>query len=530
MASCGSSDAFSDLLVGCGQVFSDPRCPGVMSGTHCGELPRRPPRRVACTEPMPHDDLAYTIRRSPRARRIRVKVDPHDGIEVVIPQRATKREAQAAVARAPALDRPASLAEAERRGAALASPPGTVPVPRRPPRASAPRAGRTRAHRKGRRAPPAGRSNAGDAPRALVPHRGPAGRSSRGSTHATRRARPPAHDARHPQPAHPLGQLLVHRRDELQLAPHARPRAGARLRRLARGVPPRRHGPLAAVLGARRAPRPRLPRAAALAAPERRRARPPAPRHDAARSASSATSSTSSSASSTACPQRGRDRPRRATVHRGRGGGGAVAAVQLRKLAGAAAFFTALGNDDIADAVAAPTSSATASPSTPPAATAPTAAASPTSTHDRRAHDHDHRRAHRADAATTRCPGTTSAAYDAVYLTAGDAAAVRQARRAEGPRRDRPRVRRSAREPGSSSTRSSRAPPTPSEQHDLGRSSAPRPARSSSPRASAAARYTTRRRRDRPLGGHRRRPARPSTPTAAATRSPPASRSASAAG
>ena len=43
---------------------------------------------------MPHDDLVYTIRRSPRARRIRVKVDPYDGVEVVIPQRATKREAR----------------------------------------------------------------------------------------------------------------------------------------------------------------------------------------------------------------------------------------------------------------------------------------------------------------------------------------------------------------------------------------------------------------------------------------------------
>jgi predicted metal-dependent hydrolase len=73
-----------------------------------------------------HDELQYTIRRSPRARRIRVKVDPHDGVEVVIPQRATKREAQAAIAELrPWIDR--RLAEVEQARARLASPPGTVP-------------------------------------------------------------------------------------------------------------------------------------------------------------------------------------------------------------------------------------------------------------------------------------------------------------------------------------------------------------------------------------------------------------------
>ena len=71
-------------------------------------------------------DLDYTIRRSPRARRIRVKVDPHDGVEVVIPQRATHKEAQAAVAELrPWIDR--RLHEANQARARLASPPGTVP-------------------------------------------------------------------------------------------------------------------------------------------------------------------------------------------------------------------------------------------------------------------------------------------------------------------------------------------------------------------------------------------------------------------
>jgi predicted metal-dependent hydrolase len=72
------------------------------------------------------EDLDYTIRRSPRARRIRVKVDPYDGVEVVIPQRATTREAQAAVVELrPWIDRRLEDAHAAR--ARVASPPGTVP-------------------------------------------------------------------------------------------------------------------------------------------------------------------------------------------------------------------------------------------------------------------------------------------------------------------------------------------------------------------------------------------------------------------
>jgi predicted metal-dependent hydrolase len=72
------------------------------------------------------DDLEYTIRRSPRARRIRVKVDPHEGVEVVIPQRATKRDAKDAIEELrPWIDR--RLAEAEAAKQRLHAPPGTVP-------------------------------------------------------------------------------------------------------------------------------------------------------------------------------------------------------------------------------------------------------------------------------------------------------------------------------------------------------------------------------------------------------------------
>jgi predicted metal-dependent hydrolase len=42
-------------------------------------------------------EIAYTVRRSERARRIRVTVDPTRGVEVVLPRRAAEREAAAAI-------------------------------------------------------------------------------------------------------------------------------------------------------------------------------------------------------------------------------------------------------------------------------------------------------------------------------------------------------------------------------------------------------------------------------------------------
>ena len=43
------------------------------------------------------EDIPYSIRRSDRARRIRVNVDAVRGVELVLPRRATEREAQAAI-------------------------------------------------------------------------------------------------------------------------------------------------------------------------------------------------------------------------------------------------------------------------------------------------------------------------------------------------------------------------------------------------------------------------------------------------
>jgi predicted metal-dependent hydrolase len=91
--------------------------------------------------------IPYTIRRSPRAKRVRVTVHPDRTVEVVLPRRASERDAARAVEelrpwierRLGGLDRAAD----ERRRA-----PGTVPylgVDLR----LVPEAGRTRVHRRG---------------------------------------------------------------------------------------------------------------------------------------------------------------------------------------------------------------------------------------------------------------------------------------------------------------------------------------------------------------------------------------------
>jgi hypothetical protein len=90
--------------------------------------------------------VQYTIRRSDRARRVRVVVEPTGAVEVVLPRRAAQREAAAAVAELrPWIER--RLAEAETVRSAVAGRDGLpylgeVLRARREP-------GRTRAHRRG---------------------------------------------------------------------------------------------------------------------------------------------------------------------------------------------------------------------------------------------------------------------------------------------------------------------------------------------------------------------------------------------
>jgi predicted metal-dependent hydrolase len=91
----------------------------------------------------------YTVRRSDRARRVRVRVDPRDGaVEVVLPRRAAAREAAGAVRelRGWIARRRAEVARAQAHVASRA--PGTVPYLGAT-LTLAPQAGRTRVTRLG---------------------------------------------------------------------------------------------------------------------------------------------------------------------------------------------------------------------------------------------------------------------------------------------------------------------------------------------------------------------------------------------
>jgi predicted metal-dependent hydrolase len=94
-------------------------------------------------------DIPYTIRRSTRARRVRVNVHAHTGVEVVLPTRVPERAAAAAVSELrPWIER--RLDDAQEVLARIAARAGTVPYLG----ASlelVPETGRTRAHRSGER-------------------------------------------------------------------------------------------------------------------------------------------------------------------------------------------------------------------------------------------------------------------------------------------------------------------------------------------------------------------------------------------
>ncbi|MGZ6709837.1 MAG: M48 family metallopeptidase [Solirubrobacteraceae bacterium] len=91
--------------------------------------------------------MEYTVRRSTRARRVRVSVDPHDGVQVTLPQRAPQREAALAVAELrPWIERRLADLRAARERAAVSA--GHVPLLGAELRLVG-EAGRTRAHRRG---------------------------------------------------------------------------------------------------------------------------------------------------------------------------------------------------------------------------------------------------------------------------------------------------------------------------------------------------------------------------------------------
>jgi predicted metal-dependent hydrolase len=101
------------------------------------------------TAPRSIGEIPYTVRRSGRARRVRVNVHAHTGVEVVLPARAPERAAAAAVRELrPWIER--RLDEAQEVLARIAARGGTVPYLGAP-LELVPEAGRTRVHRKGER-------------------------------------------------------------------------------------------------------------------------------------------------------------------------------------------------------------------------------------------------------------------------------------------------------------------------------------------------------------------------------------------
>ena len=194
--------------------------------------------------------VPYRIRRSDRARRIRVSVDGNGEVEVVLPRRSPERHAEEAVRElAPWIERRrrAVARGRARRSAARRARCRTWARRCR----SCPSRARARAPARRRAARPRGRRRA---------RRSSAGTGARRASEVAPRldaatARAPARRytrADDPRPEDALGVVLVLGRDVVQLAAAARAAGDPRLRRRARGRPHRGDGPLAALLAAAR--------------------------------------------------------------------------------------------------------------------------------------------------------------------------------------------------------------------------------------------------------------------------------------
>ncbi len=109
----------------------------------------RPPLQPSAATRATAPEIPYTVRRSTRARRVRVNVHAHSGVEVVLPARAPERAAAAAVIELrPWIER--RLAEARDLRERIAARAGTVPYLGAP-LELVPEPGRIRAHRRGER-------------------------------------------------------------------------------------------------------------------------------------------------------------------------------------------------------------------------------------------------------------------------------------------------------------------------------------------------------------------------------------------
>jgi predicted metal-dependent hydrolase len=107
------------------------------------------PRARQTQTPGSAHEIAYTVRRSSRARRVRVNVHAHTGVEVVLPARAPERAAATAVSELrPWIER--RLQEARDVRDLLAARAGTVPYLGTP-LELVPQRGRSRVHRAGDR-------------------------------------------------------------------------------------------------------------------------------------------------------------------------------------------------------------------------------------------------------------------------------------------------------------------------------------------------------------------------------------------
>ena len=167
------------------------------------------------------EDLAYRIRRSDRARRVRVSVDAQGAVEVVLPRRS------------PASAAPAAIEGCARGSSGACTPPSTLRATIAARGATlpylgeqltlVPQAGRTRAHRNQDALLVPAEAEQAQAAIERWYRRAAAKEIAPRLDAATARARHELHHAVDPRPAHALGLVLGERRDELQLAAAARP-------------------------------------------------------------------------------------------------------------------------------------------------------------------------------------------------------------------------------------------------------------------------------------------------------------------
>ncbi len=177
------------------------------------------------------EEPSYAVRRVPRGRRLKVRIDPERGVEVLLPAGVSRRAADAAVSELRAWIEE-QLAERLRQARSACAAPAASPISTS--ELVLVLAARAHAHEPALREllAPAGAGARAAIERCVPPRRARRDRRA-GFDRACAASGARYTQPDDPQPAHALGELRERRRDELQLAAPAGPRAGARLRRLA---------------------------------------------------------------------------------------------------------------------------------------------------------------------------------------------------------------------------------------------------------------------------------------------------------